>query len=364
MILARYGEVHLKGKNRAVFMRALTTNLRNRLKGLASVKLVEARYIIDEYKAANEQKIIEITANTFGLTSVSPVTTCSHSKIEKEVSKLKIEKTFRVTVNRADKKFQPTGMEFAAILGGAVLKSNPNARVDLHNPETTIFVDIRENDCAYIYDKVIPAVGGMPYGTSGKALCLLSGGIDSPVATWLAAKRGLSVECIHFTTPPYTSAFSESKVKKLAQRLGNFCGEIPLHIVSLTDIMTEIKQKCDASYTITLMRRAMIKIAKNYCLKRGIDCIITGENLAQVASQTIAGITTTNAVAGELPILRPLVTYDKIEIMNLAKKIGTYDISIEPHDDCCTVFVPESPVINPKIKKCEYEERKLATPII
>jgi len=359
MVIARYGEVHLKGRNRNVFMRALTNNLRSRLKNLANVKLGDGRYVIDNYKVADEKRVIEITMNTFGLVSCSPVTASKHNEIENEVAKIKIDGTFRVTVNRADKKFMPNGMQYAAILGGVILKNNPNARVDLHEPTQTVFVDIRENNVAFIYGQTFLCVGGMPYGTSGKALCLLSGGIDSPVAAYLAAKRGLSIECVHFTTPPHTGEFSIDKVKRLAKQLENYCGEIPIHIISITDIMNEIKKKCANEYTITLMRRAMIRRAVKLSIERKCDCIITGENLAQVASQTIAGITTTNAVAGNLPILRPLIMFDKSEIMSQAKKIGTYNISIEPHEDCCTVFVPDSPVINPTIKKCEYEESKL-----
>jgi len=357
VIIARYGEVHLKGKNRDIFMSVLTRNLRKRLGNDYKVDLHNSRYIVRPY----DDSAMQIVANTFGLTSVSKCKVASHHEIIGEITKMagQIGASFKVNVNRADKSFPHKSMDFAAICGETVLKLNPNTKVDVHNPFTTINIDIRENNVAFIYDNAIPAVGGLPYGTSGKALVLLSGGIDSPVASFLAAKRGLSIEFVHFTTPPYTSAFSVDKVRRLVEKLGGYFGEVKLHEISITDFMQQVKAKCDKQYSITLMRRQMMRDAKRICNEYGIHCIVTGENLAQVASQTIQGITTTNAIAGDLPILRPLITYDKSEIITLAKRIGTYEISIEPHDDCCNVFVPDAPVISPTIERCLREEARL-----
>lgn len=372
IIIARYGEVHLKGGNRAMFLNALTRNLRARLGEMGAVALRDGRYIIDNFDPKNTDEILQITANTFGITSASPVTVISHAEILKHMGQIRLGSadgdagvggrsttSFRVNVNRADKKFPHTSMEFAAICGGAILDANPNARVDLHNPDIIINADIRENDRAFIYDRVIAGVGGMPYGTAGRALLCISGGIDSPVAGWLSAKRGLAIDCVHFSSPPYTSAKAFDKVKRICAQMENYCGKINLVEINFTDIMQEIKKKCHPAYTITIMRREMMRVCAEMCRTHRYDCIVTGENLGQVASQTIAGITTTNAAAGDVPILRPLIMYDKNEIVALARRIGTYDISIEPHEDCCSVFVPDSPVINPTINFCEKEELKL-----
>jgi thiamine biosynthesis protein ThiI len=390
MIVARYGEVHLKGRNRGLFLRQLTQNLRQNLEKRAKfkhtvelqndrlvviyVKDTTGRVVSNAYYTTDcgEGDDLEIVANTFGITSASLALPLKHGEILDALAVRDYSgQSFRINVNRADKKFPYTSMEFAAMCGEKILKTSCGlgsgkpeeargpARVDLHNPETTINIDIRENDIAYLYTNTTPGVGGLPVGTAGRALVMLSGGIDSPVATWLAAKRGLRVELLHFASPPYTNAHAMEKIKRLRDRLAPYCGEIPLHTVNLTPILTEIKSKCRPEYTITLMRRFMVRIACEMCIKRGIDCIVTGENLAQVASQTIQGITTNNVLAGQIPILRPLITYDKSEIITLAKKIGTYDISIEPHADCCTVFVPDSPVIAPTIPACEREEAKL-----
>jgi thiamine biosynthesis protein ThiI len=231
--------------------------------------------------------------------------------------------------------------------------------VNVTNPDKTVFIDIRENDRAYIYSAVIKAVGGMPVGTAGRALVLLSGGIDSPAAAFLSAKRGLCVDFIHFASPPFTSELALDKISRLREKLCPFCGEIRVWVVPFTEIQKAIHGACADQYMITIMRRFMVRIARGFARENGCDCLVTGENLSQVASQTIQGITTNNICAGDIPILRPLITFDKSEIIDLAKKIGSYDISIEPHADCCTVFVPQKPVIKPTIARCEHEEEQL-----
>jgi thiamine biosynthesis protein ThiI len=351
--------LHLKGGNRAVFTNALTRNLRERVGRDCTVTLSDGRYIFDGFKPEIENDLIARITSVFGLTSVSPCVVVRHSEILDYVKTIPVSGSFRVNVNRADKNFPHTSMTFPPIVGEAVLHANKSARVDLHAPEKTINIDIRTGDRAFIYDTVVPAFGGLPVGTAGKCLVLLSGGIDSPVAAFLAAKRGLTVECVHFSSPPYTSALAQDKVERLVAKLEQYCGKMKLHTISVTETLQKIKQKCHESYTITLLRRDMIRRAAALCAEREIDCIVTGENLAQVASQTIQGITTNNAVAGAVPILRPVITFDKTEIIEIARKIGTYEISVEPHADCCTVFVPASPIIAPTIAACEREEAKL-----
>jgi len=387
-IIARYGEVHLKGANRGFFLRLLTNNLVLAVGKHCKVKLENSRYIFTEFKEEITDFLVQRIAKVFGITSVSSCVVVPHDKILPYIKSLGLPGsgcTFKVEVNRADKTFPHTSirtslcenlatlrsertsmgienlvplrsMEFAAICGEAILDKNPNARVDVHNPEKTIYIDIREGNTTYIYEEAVTAVGGMPVGSAGKALVMLSGGIDSPIAAFLAAKRGLTVDCIHFASPPYTSDMALDKIKRLRNKLTDYCNDIKVHVVPFTEIQEQIRDKCHPEYMITLMRRQMVRIAEKL---GNADCIITGENLSQVASQTIHGITTNNICAKEVPILRPLITYDKKEITQLAKQVGTYDISIEPHMDCCTVFVPSKPVIKPTIERCEREERKL-----
>jgi len=388
VIIARYGEVHLKGANRGFFLRLLTNNLVAAVGMHCKVKLENSRYIFTDFKEDMAEFLVTRISKVFGLTSVSVCDVVGHGDILEYLkaaahvaprettpslratpSEGRGEQrfTFKVIVNRADKTFPHTSMEFAAMVGSVILNSNPNARVDVHNPDKTIYIDIREGGIAYIYEDAVPAVGGMPVGSAGSALVMLSGGIDSPVAAYLAAKRGLSVDCIHFASPPYTSDMALDKIKRLRDVLIPYCGNIKIYVVPFTEIQEQIRDKCSPEYMITIMRRFMVLISTRHCEEHRdvaipmlrADCLITGENLAQVASQTIHGITTNNVCAEKLPILRPLITYDKSEIVTLAKQIGTYDISIEPHLDCCTVFVPPKPVIKPTIEKCEREERKL-----
>jgi len=349
VIIARYGEVHLKGANRGYFLKALQKNIENRVG--QKIKLDNSRFVID----GDDEKIAYSVAEVFGITSVSIVTKVESipEKILEYLKTIKVSGTYKVEVNRADKKFPHKSPDFARMCGGAV-----DGVVDVVNPDTRINIDIRENG-TFVYDKIIPGVGGLPVGTAGHALVLLSGGIDSPVASWLAAKRGLSLEYIHFYSPPYTSAFALDKVKRLASKLEKYCGRGVLHIVPFTQIQDAIRNNCDEEYLITIMRRFMVRIAERLAMKRGLDCIVTGENLAQVASQTIQSLASNDMCMDVLPVLRPIITYDKAEIVKLSKQIGTYETSIEPHLDCCTVFIPRHPMIKPNIKKVEEQEKKL-----
>jgi len=350
LVIARWGEIHLKGDNRGFFLSALKRNLE---------AVTGAKVVIDSGRAfltgfCNVDRVVQAAANTFGIVSVSPAVKIK--SVPKEIlnylKTLEIEGTFKVEVNRANKDFPHKSPEFAAIAGGAV-----SAKVDIHNPQTVVSIDIRES--TYVYTKVVDGVGGLPVGTAGRALVMLSGGIDSPVSAYLAAKRGLGIDFVHFYTPPYTSEFALEKIRDLAKKLQEFCGKSRLFIVPITKIMEAIRENCQSEFIITIMRRFFVRIAERVATGNKLECLITGENLSQVASQTVAGIASNNVCARVLPILRPLVTYDKSEIVDLARKIDTYEISCRPHPDCCVVFVPKHPSINPNLQKVEKDEAKL-----
>ena len=267
--------------------------------------------------------------------------------------------TFKVVTNRADKTFELDSMKLSACIGGEILKSNSNLKVDVKNPDYTLNIDIRENNETYMYEKTILGVGGMPVGTSGNGLLLLSGGIDSPVAGYMLAKRGVKVSAVHFHSYPYTSNFAREKVEELAKLLTPYTGDMTIYMVSMTELQEQIHAKCDDAYMITLLRRGMFTIAEKLCKKHDKKMIITGENLGQVASQTIESMTVVSNVVKSTPIIRPLVAFDKCEIVDIAKKIGTYETSIKPFEDCCTVFLPDNPVVKPVLFKVLKEQDKL-----
>ena len=249
-------------------------------------------------------------------------------------------------------------MEFNAQIGEVILTNFENTKVDLHTPQVEVKIDIRENGYTYISTNDIPCANGMPLGTAGKGLLLLSGGIDSPVAGYYLARRGLEIEAIHFHSYPYTSELARQKVLSLAEKMGDYLGKIKIHIVSVTKIQEEINKNCDRDYMITLLRRMMMRISQKIALNVGAGALITGESLGQVASQTLQSINATNVVV-DIPIFRPLIGFDKEDIMQVARKIGTYNISILPYEDCCTVFLPKNPVTKPKLERVLREESKL-----
>lgn len=362
-ILIRYGELFLKGKNKGFFEKTLINNIKDRLKNYScSVNKISGRYYVSDYDKADEFQIIETLSKVFGIHSISPAVMIETSEkaIEEYVSNIKLEtKTFRITVKRADKSFPFTSNEYSAKLGGMVLKNNPLVKVDLFNAETDINVDIRENGKTFIFFEKINCLNGMPVGTSGKGLLLLSGGIDSPVAGFTMAKRGMTLSALHFHSYPYTSEQAKQKVLDLAQILSGYTGNIKLYICKFTKIQEEIHKNCDPEYMITIMRRIMMRIAEKLCKKRNLQTIITGESLGQVASQTIESITVTNGVVKTIPVLRPLIGMDKEDITIIAKNINTFKTSILPYEDCCTVFLPEHPVIRPTLEKVLEEESKL-----
>lgn len=363
VILLRFGELYLKGNNRNIFENQLITNIKNKLNG-ESFKFEKTfgRYLITNYNEECEERIIQKLKQVFGLYSLSKAleVEAQPEKIKEEVERFEIgSKSFKVYVKRADKNFPISSMDFAKELGGVVLNKNPQASVDLYSPQFEINVDIRLNGKAYIFTETIKCQGGLPLGSAGKGLLLLSGGIDSPVAGYLVGKRGLEIEALHFHSYPYTSELAKEKVITLARELGEYVGNIKLHIISFTKVQEEIHKNCSAEYMITIMRRIMMRIAERICEKYSLGAIVTGESLGQVASQTMQSMTVTGGVVRQKPIFRPCITMDKEEIMKIANDIGTYQTSILPYEDCCTVFLPKNPVIKPTIERAEREESKL-----
>ena len=363
-ILIRYGEIFLKGNNRDYFESALAKNIRTALENF-TFKFVRAqnRFLIEDYDEAYETDIIDKLTKIFGIHSVSVAVKVKSTEEELEKAAVLMMKdksgTFRVTVNRADKKIQKSSMELAARLGGAVLESNPNLTVNLHVFDTDLYVDIRENGLSYLFTDKIMGAGGMPVGTAGAGMVLLSGGIDSPVAAYMMAKRGLKLHAIHFHSAPYTSEMAKQKVVDLAGIVKNYSGPIVLHVIPFTDVQLKIHEKCPAELMITIMRRFMMRIAERIAKANSCGALITGESLGQVASQTMESITVTNGVIEDLPVFRPLIGMDKTEIMDIARNIDTYDTSILPYEDCCTVFLPKNPVIRPKLETVLKAEAKL-----
>ena len=363
VLLLRFGELYLKGDNRYLFESMLIKNIKNKLTGEKfKFEKTFGRYVVSGYDAEREDVIVEKLKQVFGLYSLSRAKElpANPDDITAEVSKLNIgEKTFKVFVKRADKKFPLSSMDFAKNLGGVVLSKNPHAEVDLYNPQVEIHVDIRLNGKAYLFYQTEKCQGGLPLGSAGKGLLLLSGGIDSPVAGYLVAKRGLEIEALHFHSYPYTSELAKDKVLALAKELTSYVGKIKLHIVSFTKVQEMIHMNCSPEYMITIMRRIMMRVAENICEKNNLGAIVTGESLGQVASQTMQSMTVTGGVVKVKPVFRPCITMDKEEIMKISKDIGTYETSILPYEDCCTVFLPKNPVIKPTIERCEREEEKL-----
>ena len=362
-ILIRFGEIFLKGKNYAFFENTLLKNIKRRLNSISlNIQNINGRFLISDFSLSDKDKIIDTLKTIFGIVSIS-IAYEINTNLEMicdicEEIKLK-ENTFKVDTNRADKNFPLRSVDLSIKIGEIILKNNPGCKVDVHNPQQIVYIDIRQNGKTYVfYDKII-CLGGMPVGTAGKAMLLLSGGIDSPVAGFLMAKRGLSINAIHFHSYPYTSEQAKQKVIDLANIIKKYTGNIRLFIVPFTEIQEEIHKSCDSEYMVTIVRRFMMDIAERIAKQENCQAIITGENLGQVASQTVEGITLTNKMAQDLPIFRPLISFDKIEISSIAQKIGTYETSILPFEDCCSVFLPKNPVTHPKLDKIIENEKFL-----
>ena len=363
VIIIRYSELHLKGKNRGYFERVLITNIEKSLKGLKhELKRQSGRYLVENFDGFDVDEIISRLKKVFGIHSFSVALKVNSdmNAIYKAAEEVCLDNgSFKVETHRADKAFPLNSLQISAEIGGRLLNKFKNLSVDVHNPQFVINIDVRENGTTLVFNEFFKGVGGMPVGSSGKGLLLISGGIDSPVAGHMIAKRGMQINCIHFHSYPYTNMQARDKVVELAKVLSDYTCGTKLNIVSVTHIQEEIHKKCNGEYMVTLLRRFMMRIAEIKKKKCGAQCLITGESLGQVASQTVEGITSSNSVVKYLPVLRPLCGFDKEEIIERSRYMGAYDISIQPYEDCCTVFLPKHPVIKPSIESILDEEKKL-----
>ncbi|MGN1121442.1 MAG: tRNA uracil 4-sulfurtransferase ThiI [Eubacteriales bacterium] len=370
VILLKYGEVVLKGLNRKHFERMLEKDAERRVEKCGNYAITSAQstmYItpLDGDAAANIEATAAACAKIFGVVTVSIAeefpkdTDAILAGIGSYVKRVRGNaKTFKVTGKRSDKHFPLTSPELAALCGAKILEANPSLRVDVNHPDLDVRVEIRDY-AAYIHAGFIPGAGGMPAGSAGKAVLLLSGGIDSPVAGYMCAKRGVSIEALHFDSFPYTSERARQKVIDLACAMQDTCGRIHMHVISLTEIQETIKATCREDYFTLLLRRFMMRLAERTAKSLGAGSLITGESLGQVASQTMPALAVTGNAVSTLPVLRPLIALDKEEIIQTARRIGTFDISIQPFEDCCTVFTPRHPVTSPILEKVLKEEAKL-----
>ncbi|GAA0092338.1 MULTISPECIES: tRNA uracil 4-sulfurtransferase ThiI [Paraclostridium] len=367
--IVKYGEIGVKGKNRYIFENKLIKNVKNMLAHIGKFNVYKeyGRIYVDlgEY-AEDYEEVLEEIKKVFGVVGV-----CPGIRAEKDYDKLKqlalqlleekIEagsESFKVTSRRGDKSLELTSQEMSKdIAGFLVYNVKDRIKVDVRNPETTIHCEYRQNH-VMVYSDTVPGYGGLPVGTNGRAMSLLSGGIDSPVASWMVAKRGVEIEAIHFHSYPFTSEKSQEKVRDLAQILAKYCGKVRLHKVNILEIQKAIGVSCKEEEMTIISRRFMMKIAQRVGEMRFCDALVTGESIGQVASQTIQGLTCTNASVS-LPVFRPLIAMDKSEIIKIAQKIGTFETSVIPEEDCCTVFSPKSPVTKPKLDRIEKSESSL-----
>lgn len=354
IIIVRYCEIHLKGKNRGFFERLLQENVQKALSDIPhSMRILNARYLIENFNEDDYAEIEKKLLKVPGIHSFSPayvvksdldeITECVKYLCDGKVGEFKVE------TNRADKTFPMTSVQVSCELGGRLLDFNPNLTVNVVNPQFVVSVDMRESGETLIYTDVVKGIGGLPTGSSGKGVLMLSGGIDSPVAGFMLARRGMRLDAVHFHSYPYTSEAAKEKVETLCKMVSEYAGSMNLYVVKFTHIQEEIHEKCPEELMITMMRRLMMRITEKIALAHGGQAIITGESLGQVASQTIESITSSNSVV-KMPVLRPLIALDKLEIIEIANKIGTYDTSILPYEDCCTVFLPKFPAIKPKME--------------
>ncbi|MDD6790163.1 MAG: tRNA 4-thiouridine(8) synthase ThiI [Lachnospira sp.] len=366
--LIKYGEIGIKGNNRYIFEDALVRQIRHALYGIDGgfkVHKESGRIYATATEAFDSDEVIEALKKVFGIVWICPVEEIDDNGFDDlsehcirflKESYPEENFSFKVQARRGRKNYPMDSMEINAQLGGRILDAMPQTRVDVHNPEVLLRVEIRGK--IYMYCKEIPGPGGMPVGTAGKAMLLLSGGIDSPVAGYMISKRGVQIEATYFHAPPYTSERAKQKVVDLADEVSAYAGPIRLHIVNFTDIQMAIYQKCPHDELTIIMRRFMMQIAEEIARKNDCLGLITGESIGQVASQTMPSLLCTNAVC-TLPVYRPLIGMDKQEIINISEKIGTYDTSIEPYEDCCTIFVAKHPVTKPLLHVIERDEKKL-----
>lgn len=361
IILVKYGEMALKGLNKKTFEDMLTKNIKRRIKSLGKFVCVSAQstlYITPEDDNIDLQEAITRIGKVFGIAALCRACVCEknfddikNKSFEYLNEILSYAKTFKVTAKRADKSFPMKSPEICMELGGALLEKFSNLSVDVKNPEVTVTVEIRDTN-AFVHAENIKGAGGLPVGSSGKAMLLLSGGIDSPVAGWMMAKRGVHIAAIHYVSPPYTSDRAQLKVEQLCDKLTDYCGGIAFYCVPFTEIQEAIKDNCPEEFFTIIMRRLMMEIAQRIAEKDGCLALITGESVGQVASQTMAAIACTDAVC-RMPVFRPCIGMDKTEIIEIARKIDTFDISTLPYEDCCTVFTPRHPKVRPRLEDIE-----------
>lgn len=360
LLLVRYGEIFLKGQNRPVFMRALVKRVKRAVQDLgATVYLNDSRIFVTDY--SDQDEAIRKVTKVFGVHSVCPAIEMPKEDFDAVAAQAvammaDLRGTFKVTARRSDKRYPLDSPAINGQIGHRVLVANKNLSVDVKNPDHVMNVEIRDH--AYLYVKVIPAVGGMPVGTNGRATLLLSGGIDSPVAGWMIAKRGVHINAVHFHSYPYTSDRAKEKVLDLARILSESCCGIRVHVVPFTKIQMEIHEKCPDEYTTLIMRRFMMRIAERVAVSEKSEALITGESIGQVASQTMTALGTTDMVVN-MPVFRPVIGFDKTEIIAIAEKIGTMETSSLPYEDCCTVFTPRHPATHPHLDIIEAAEAKL-----
>jgi len=366
--LIKYGEIGIKGKNRHLFEDALMKQIRHALKpveGKFFVRKEQGRIFVETESAFDYDEVIAALQRVFGIVGICPMVQAADEGFDKLAETVndylrKVygdrEMSFKVNARRAKKSYPRTSMEINADLGERILAAFPNMKVDVHKPDVMLDVEIR--DQIYIYSQIIPGPGGMPVGTNGKAMLLLSGGIDSPVAGYMIAKRGVKIDAVYFHAPPYTSERAKQKVVDLAHLVARYSGPINLHVVNFTDIQLYIYEACPHEELTIIMRRYMMRIAEHFAKETGCLGLITGESIGQVASQTMQSLAATNAVC-TMPVFRPVIGFDKQEIVDIAEKIDTYETSIQPFEDCCTIFVAKHPVTKPNINIIRRSETHL-----
>ena len=366
--LIKYAEIGVKGKNRYLFENALVQQIKYALKkcdGEFAVRKTDGRIYVDAVSEFDYDETVKALQKVFGISGICPMIYVEDEGFEK-LGETVVEyighvypdrnKTFKVAARRARKNYPLNSMEMNVELGGMILDAYPEMRVDVHKPDIMLNVEVR--DKIYIYSEIIPGPGGMPVGTGGKAMLLLSGGIDSPVAGWMIAKRGVKIDAVYFHAPPYTSERAKQKVVDLAAKVAAYTGPIYLHVINFTDIQLYIYDKCPHDELTIIMRRYMMRIAEHIAKETECLGLITGESIGQVASQTMHSLMATNEVC-ELPVYRPLIGFDKMEIVDISEKIDTYETSIQPYEDCCTIFVAKHPVTKPNLKIIRKHEHNL-----
>ena len=362
-ILVRYGELSTKGKNRKQFINHLRNNIKFSFVDLPNIKVhaERDRMFLTSSNDEEIQELIKRLPKIFGIQSFSPVASCTQDIEDIQKTALEImesldteDKTFRVTVKRTDKRFSMDTYELQTTVASNVLRNYPSLKVQMKKPEIDLRIEVL-TDAVYMMAQVIPGAGGMPLGSNGRSLLMLSGGIDSPVAGYMLMKRGVRLDAIHFHSPPFTSERSKEKVMDLANQLSHFGATVRLHVIPFTEIQQSIQAQIPDNVSMTTTRRIMMKIADQVRLEIGALGIVTGESLGQVASQTLESLTAINAVTST-PIFRPLISMNKLDIIDIAREIGTYDTSILPYEDCCTIFTPSCPKTKPKLEKVEFYE--------